>query len=58
MSKHSSAKGDRGIGARGQGKLMYLQTSVAQAIRHSREKLFRKNRKPVEFRQSNGHWAA
>jgi hypothetical protein len=58
MSKHSPAKGDRGIGARGTGKLIYFQSNVAQAIRHSRDKLFRKGRKPVEFRQSDGHWVA
>ena len=58
MSKHSPAKGDRGIGARGTGKLLYFQSNVAQAIRHSKEKLFRKSRKPVEHRQPNGHWVA
>ena len=58
MSKNSPARGQHGIGARGNGKLLYFHTNIAQAIRHSKEKLFRKSRKPAEFRESNGHWVS
>lgn len=56
MSKNSPARGRLGLGARGQGKLLYFHTRVSQAIRHSKEQLFRKYRKQAEYRQSNGHW--
>ena len=58
MAKNSPAKGQHGLGARGQGKLLYFHTRVTYAIRHSKEQLFRKYRKQPEYRQSNGHWAA
>jgi hypothetical protein len=58
MAKNSAAKGQHGLGARGQGKLLYFHTRVTHAIRHSKEQLFRKYRKQPEYRQSNGHWAA
>lgn len=58
MAKSSTAKGQHGLGARGQGKLLYFHTRVANSIRHSKEQLFRKYRKQPEYRQSNGHWAA
>jgi len=56
MSKNSPAKGEHGIGARGNGKLLYFHSNIAQMIRHSKERLFRKDRKPTEYRQANGHW--
>jgi hypothetical protein len=58
MAKNSPAKGHHGLGARGQGKLLYFHTRVAQAIRHSKEQLLRKYHKQPEYRQANGHWAA
>jgi hypothetical protein len=57
MSNNSPAKGHHGLGARGQGKLLYFHTRVTYAIRHSKEQLLRKYRKQPEFRQANGHWA-
>ncbi|NUP53205.1 MAG: hypothetical protein HOW97_38670 [Catenulispora sp.] len=58
MAKNSPARGRHGIGARGQGKLLYFHTRVAQTIRQSKEQLFRKYRKQSEQRQADGHWAA
>ena len=58
MAKNGSAKGQHGLGARGQGKLLYFHTRVTQVIRHSKEQLFRKYRRQPEYRQANGHWAA
>lgn len=58
MAKNGPAKGRHGLGARGQGKLLYFHTRVSQAIRHSKDQLFRKHRKQREYRQANGHWAA
>ncbi|ACU70635.1 hypothetical protein Caci_1714 [Catenulispora acidiphila DSM 44928] len=57
MAKNSPAKGHHGLGARGQGKLLYFHTRVTYAIRHSKEQMLRKYRKPPEYRQANGHWA-
>ncbi len=57
MAKSSPAKGQHGLGARGQGKLLYFHTRVSYAIRHSKEQLFRKYRKQHDYRQANGHWA-
>jgi hypothetical protein len=56
MAKNSPARGQHGIGARGEGKLLYFHTRVSQAIRHSKEQLFRKHRKQPEYRQADGHW--
>jgi hypothetical protein len=56
MSKNTPVKGEHGIGARGDGKLLYFHTNIAQTIRHTKDKLLRKTRKPVEYRQPNGHW--
>lgn len=57
MAKSSTATGRHGLGARGQGKLLYFHTRVSHAIRHSKEQLFRKYRKQPEYRQADGHWA-
>ena len=58
MAKDSPGKGQHGLGARGQGKLLYFHIGVVHAIRHSKEQLFRKYRKQPKYRQANGHWAA
>ena len=58
MTKNGPAKGQHGIGARGNGKLLFFHTNVAQMIRHSKERLFSKPSKNTEYRQQNGHWAA
>jgi hypothetical protein len=58
MTKNNAAKGQHGIGARGQGKLLFFHTRITQAIRHSKDQMFRKRRQAHGFRQSNGHWVA
>ena len=58
MANNSQANGHTGLGARGQGKLLYFHTRVTQVIRNSKEQLSRKYRKQPEYRQANGHWAA
>ena len=58
MAKSSTATGRDGLGARGQGKLLYFHTRVSDAVRHSKEQLFRKYRKQPRYRQSDGHWVA
>ncbi|MBF9069852.1 hypothetical protein [Streptacidiphilus fuscans] len=57
MSKSMAVKGHHGLGARGQGKLLYFHTQLAHAIRQSKEQLDRKRQRPHEFRQPDGHWA-
>jgi hypothetical protein len=56
MSKNSPSKGQHGMGARGNGKLMYFHANIAQMVRHSKDKMLRKSGKPVEYRQPDGHW--
>lgn len=58
MAKNSLAAGRLGLGARGQGKLLYFHTRASHMIRRSKEQLFRKYRKQPEYRQANGHWVA
>jgi hypothetical protein len=55
MARHP-APVQHGIGARGQGKLVFVQTRIAQAIRHSKARLQRKDRNRVGYRDANGHW--
>lgn len=57
MSKNSPAKGHHGLGARGQGKLLYFHTQLAHAIRQTKDQMLGRRQRPHEFRQPDGHWA-
>jgi len=58
MSKNSPSKGHHGLGARGQGKLLYFHTQIPQtAVRRSKEQLPSKGQEPHEHRKANGRWS-
>ncbi|MEU6578575.1 hypothetical protein [Streptomyces sp. NPDC046805] len=58
MRKNSPVKGHHGIGARGQGKLLYFHSQTPQAaVRQPKEQQPSKGQQPRERRQPNGRWA-
>ncbi len=57
MSKNSPVKGQHGLGARGQGKLLYFHIQISHAIRQSKDDVLRKRDHPHDHCQPNGHWA-
>jgi hypothetical protein len=58
MSKNQpvKGKGQHGIGAKGQGKMTFFQTGIAEALRRSKSRLHPKSHAQAEFRTANGHW--
>lgn len=59
MSKNSPARGHHGIGARGQGKLLYFHSQVPDAaVRQAKDHLPEKDRQPQDRRRPNGRWTA
>lgn len=58
MSKNSQAKGHHGLGARGQGKLLYFHTQIAHVVRESKDQILDKRHRPHDHRQPDGHWTS
>lgn len=56
MSKNQPVRGQHGIGAKGQGKMTFFQTHIAEALRRSKSRLHPKGRGPASIRNANGHW--
>jgi hypothetical protein len=57
MGKKNPAHGHHGLGARGQGKLLYAHTQAAQAVRQTKTEAQGKVvHQAPEVRQSDGHW--
>ncbi|AVH57192.1 hypothetical protein [Streptomyces sp. HG99] len=58
MRKNSPVKGHHGLGARGQGKLLYYHTQIPQtAARQAKDQPAGKRQQPHDHRQPNGRWA-
>ncbi|MGW6399253.1 hypothetical protein [Streptomyces sp. NPDC055134] len=58
MSKNSPAKGHHGIGARGQGKLLYFHSQIPQAaVKQAKDQLPGKSQQSHDHRKANGRWA-
>ncbi|MEY9931379.1 hypothetical protein ABH926_006028 [Catenulispora sp. GP43] len=55
-NKNSPSRGHHGLGARGQGKLLYAHTQVTQFVRQAKDQLLRKRHRPHDFRQADGRW--
>ena len=56
MGKKNPAHGQHGLGARGQGKLLYTHMQAPQLIRQTKTESAEKFRQPHEVRQADGHW--
>ncbi|MDQ0992800.1 hypothetical protein [Streptomyces sp. V3I7] len=57
MRKNSPVKGHHGLGARGQGKLLYYHTQAPQADpRQAKSQPPAKREQPPDRRQPNGRW--
>jgi hypothetical protein len=56
MARKNPAHGHHGLGARGQGKLLYMHTQAPQTIRQTKTDAESKVRRPQEVRQADGHW--
>ncbi|WP_018549394.1 hypothetical protein [Streptomyces sp. LaPpAH-108] len=57
MRKNSPVKGHHGLGARGQGKLLYYHTQIPEAAaKQSKGQPHDNHRQQQERRRSDGRW--
>ncbi|MFB7776136.1 hypothetical protein [Streptomyces bauhiniae] len=56
MRKNSPVKGHHGLGARGQGKLLYYHTQIPEAAARQAKDPQHHQRQQQERKQSNGRW--
>ena len=56
MGKKAPARGHHGLGARGQGKPLFMHTQAALAIRAVKAESAGKVHRQPEARQPDGHW--
>ncbi|MFE9460415.1 hypothetical protein [Streptomyces californicus] len=56
MGKKQPAKGHHGLGARGQGKLVYFHGQVPEAAKQPKEQRTGRSGPPQEHRQDGGRW--
>ncbi|WP_415954448.1 hypothetical protein [Streptomyces sp. KLOTTS4A1] len=57
MGKKQPAKGHHGLGARGQGKLVYFHGQLPEGAKKSKEQQMDSRGRPVpEHRQEDGRW--
>lgn len=56
MGRNSPVKGQHGLGARGQGKLLYFHTQIPHAQQQAKDPVLAKRRQPHDHRRDNGHW--
>ncbi|MEU6405152.1 hypothetical protein [Streptomyces sp. NPDC046985] len=57
MRKNSPVKGHHGLGARGQGKLLYYHTQIPQAAARQAKSQLPNRRQQHDHRQTDGRWA-
>lgn len=58
MRRNSPVKGHHGLGARGQGKLLYFHTQIPQtAARQAKSQLPDSGRQQHDHRKPDGRWA-
>ncbi len=57
MGKTSQTNGHHGLGARGQGKLLYFHTRTSHAVEQSKDQILRKRRRSQDHCRPDGHWA-
>ncbi|MFG2883507.1 hypothetical protein ACGFYV_14595 [Streptomyces sp. NPDC048297] len=59
MRKNSPVKGHHGLGARGQGKLLYFHTQIPEtAVRQAKSQPPVGRRQQHDHRQADGRWTA
>jgi hypothetical protein len=56
MGRKAPARGHHGLGARGQGKPLFMHTQAPQAIRATKAEAAGKVHRQPEARQPDGHW--
>ncbi|MER8014006.1 hypothetical protein ACIQ7S_13780 [Streptomyces griseoluteus] len=56
MRKNSPVKGHHGLGARGQGKLLYYHTQIPEAAARQAKDQQHYQRQQQERKQSDGRW--
>ncbi|CAM5341658.1 MULTISPECIES: hypothetical protein [Streptomyces] len=56
MGKKQPAKGHHGLGARGQGKLVYFHGQVPEAAKQPKEQRTGRGGPPQEHRRDGGRW--
>lgn len=57
MGRKSQVKGQHGLGARGQGKLLHFHTRISHTVRGPTDPLLAKRRQAHDRRRPDGHWA-
>ncbi len=57
MGKKQPGKGQHGLGARGQGKLVYFHGQVPEAAKQPKEQRTGTGAPPPERRRNGGRWA-